>query len=430
MKKSVLNFFIMEDLTTHVPEKEAVYSRYEYYKPYLKKILTAIEGKLKGVVKLSSMPTYKSRVKSFDSYYKKILRQKPEEAIANVHLTQLTDMIGIRIICAFLEDLSEVEKQLVKNFDVREIERKGADQNFREFGYESVHVLIAVPEDCYPKEDRDKYPLSPDTVCEIQIRTILQDAWAEVEHELVYKADFSPVDLPLRRKLASINASLTLSDIIFQEIRDYQKKMQSELEYRRNSFYEKADVFAHSMATEGKVVLLPNQINRPSPYVRGTLDDMLLEALHAHNLGHLDEAIMIYTSILNAEPKPPVPVIAVILKHRGMAYFAQSCYQEALADFDESLKNDPKSFKALYYKGIVYSVLGENEKALISFTKSLELNEYQSHVRYRRALVYYGMKKYKEAMDDLASAKKLGLDDDDCKILRKKILQKFDMNMQ
>ena len=54
-------------------------------------------------------------------------------------------MMGIRVICAFLEDLEIVRKQLEASFSVQEVERKGAEQSFREFGYESVHVLISIP---------------------------------------------------------------------------------------------------------------------------------------------------------------------------------------------------------------------------------------------------------------------------------------------
>ena len=76
-------------------------------------------------------------------------------------------------------------------------------------------------------------------VCEIQLCTILQDAWSEVEHELVYKTNFNPFDEPLKRKLAALNATLNLSDTLFQEIRDYQRLLQSELNKRRESFIEK-----------------------------------------------------------------------------------------------------------------------------------------------------------------------------------------------
>ena len=412
-------------LNSEVPEKEIIYQKYLYYQPHFHSILELIEARLKQVLKLSSNPTYKSRVKSFESYYRKVLRKHPNAATSG-KLVQLTDMMGIRVICAFMEDLADVERQLIANFEVQEVERKGADQSFREFGYESVHVLIKIPDDCYP-ENSDKYPLEPDTVCEIQIRTILQDAWAEVEHELVYKADFSPVDLPLRRKLASINASLTLSDIIFQEIRDYQKKMQSELALRRSSFYEKADELTRDNMPEQRKT--ESHISRPSPYVRGTLDDMILEALHAHNQGNLDYAIVIYTRIVNADPAPASPVLSVILKHRGMAYFAQSKYDEALADFKASFTHDPKSFKSLYYEGIVYSVKGDDRTAIQCFSESLEMDEFQSHVHYRRALAYYNVQEYSLAMADLSAAKKLGLNDDDCKALHEKLVKKFDMGM-
>jgi len=74
--------------------------------------------------------------------------------------------------------------------------------------------------------------------CEIQVRTILQDAWAEVEHELIYKSKFLPFDQPLKRKMAALNANLTLSDIIFQEIREYQRQLNQELEKRRRQFLD------------------------------------------------------------------------------------------------------------------------------------------------------------------------------------------------
>ncbi len=414
----------MENTSTALPQKNKLKEMYDSYGPILSQIMMNIEARLKTTIKLASMPTYKSRVKSFNSYYRKVLRVKPDEAVQGDHLVTLTDMMGIRIICAFLEDLSEVEKQVCANFDVKEVEHKGAAQNFREFGYESVHILIAIPDNCI---EASQLRIPPDTVCEIQIRTILQDAWAEVEHELVYKSEFTPFDMPLRRKLASMNASLSLADIIFQEIRDYQKKLQGEMEARRESFYEQAD----ELTTTG---VKPDEdetknISRVSPYVHGTIDDLLLEAIHAHNTGDLDKAVHIYTQILNADPLPPDAVLAVIHKHRGMAYFAQNKYKESLCDFDESVKYDPKGFRALYYKGIVYSVMEEHEKAVEAFTQSINLNEFQSHAHYRRALSYYKLGDDTKAIADLSAAEQLGLNDADCRALHAKLVEKLDMKM-
>ncbi len=417
-----------------LPNKLEIQRLYESYAPVFNEVLANIEAKLKASIKIASIPTFKTRIKSFTSYYKKILRQKPKEAAESKSLVTLTDMIGIRVICAFLEDLDIVEQQLVTYFNVKEIERKGAQQSFREFGYESVHVLIAIPEDCKPKKELDP-PLPDEVVCEIQIRTILQDAWAEVEHELIYKSEFNPFDKPLRRKLASINASLTLADTIFQEIRDYQNRLQSELGTRRNTFYNKADDFTNKefgLPQENRDLKASAAIYSPQndlPYSKKSIDELVLSALHEHNLANFDKAIEIYTQIINSKPTPPPVVLGVIYKHRGMAYFAQSMYDKALEDFRASVADDPKGFRALYYEGIVCSVQDKNQEAIECFNKSLEIDAFQSHVYYRRALAYFNLGEYKKSLADIASAENLGLNDEEVKALKAKVLKKFDMGM-
>ncbi|MBP5437381.1 MAG: tetratricopeptide repeat protein [Treponema sp.] len=417
-----------------LPNKLEIQRLYESYAPVFNEVLAYIEAKLKASIKIASIPTFKTRIKSFTSYYKKILRQKPKEAAESKSLVTLTDMIGIRVICAFLEDLDIVEQQLVTFFNVKEIERKGAQQSFREFGYESVHVLIAIPEDCKPKKELDP-PLPDEVVCEIQIRTILQDAWAEVEHELIYKSEFNPFDKPLRRKLASINASLTLADTIFQEIRDYQNRLQSELGTRRSTFYNKADDFTNKefgLPQENRDLKASAAIYSPQndlPYSKKSIDELVLSALHEHNLANFDKAIEIYTQIINSKPTPPPVVLGVIYKHRGMAYFAQSMYDKALEDFRASVADDPKGFRALYYEGIVCSVQDKNQEAIECFNKSLEIDAFQSHVYYRRALAYFNLGEYKKSLADIASAENLGLNDEEVKALKAKVLKKFDMGM-
>ena len=416
-------------MSFELPNKKEIEARYESYRNVFDEILEKVEGSLKNNLHLFSNPTYKSRIKSFNSYYKKILRQKAKESSESNKLVTLTDMIGIRVICPFVEDLAEVEKQVSEIYDVKEIEKKGAEQSFREFGYESVHILIAIPEDCRPTVNTD-IELPDNLVCEIQVRTILQDAWAEVEHELIYKSEFNPFDKPLRRKLASINASLTLADIIFQEIRDYQKKLQSELGTRRNTFYEKADDFSNEVLHISKENPAKSSASSvDSPFTKGSIDDLVLQALHEHNQGNFEKAVSIYTQIIESKPVPAAVVLSVIYKHRGMAYFAQNLYDNALADFSKSFGYDQKNFRSIYYKGIVYSVLNRNSEAVECFNKSLEINAFQSHVFYRRGLTYYNMGEYSLAMQDVTNAVNLGLEDEDLKELRNKLVKQFDMGM-
>ena len=407
----------------NLPAKIHIKKNYEAYEPYFYAVMENIQKRLERSVTLSSPPTYKARIKSFDSYYKKILRLKarsPEDG----SLICLTDMIGIRIICAFLEDIAVVLDQVQKLFDVREIEQKGPAQNFKAFEYESIHILVKIPDSCFPpSSDFPSLPRLNDIVCEIQIRTILQDAWAEVEHELIYKSEFSPFDLPLRRKLASINASLTLADTIFQEIRDYQKKLQGEVNERRKLFYEKVDEL-DAIKREIKQTSREPSSNA-SPFVKGTIDDLLLDAIHAHNTGDLARAIEIYTQIIESSPQPPAVVLSVIHKHRGMAYFTESEYQKALEDFQASAAHNPQNFRALYYEGIVYGILGDNAAAIDRFSKSLAINEYQSHAFYHRAEAYYEKGEYENALGDIRAAEKLGINDDACKALFAKIMDRI-----
>ena len=169
--------------------------------------------------------------------------------------------------------------------------------------------------------------------------------------------------------------------------------------------------------------------DQASPYIRGTIDDMILEAIQAHNTGNLERAIDIYTKIIEAKPEPNNIVLSVIYKHRGMAKFAKNTFDEALADFIASCNYDPSSYRSYYYVGIVYSILGDNEKSIENFDKSLELNQYQSHVYYRKALAYYNDSNFALSLKNLQQAISLGLEDADAEKLHKKLLDKLEMSM-
>lgn len=415
--------------TSNLISKKQIRENYESYSEYFIEIMSKVVERLQQNVKLMAQPTYKSRVKSFDSYYKKIVRLKPEQVESNIDdkkLIYLTDMMGIRMICAFLEDINIALEQIKKLFEIKEVEVKGAEKKFSEFGYESIHVLVKIPNDFIPElkgKYKDLKPVSDELVCEIQIRTILQDAWAEVEHELIYKTEFNPFDIPLRRKLASINASLTLADITFQEIRDYQNKLNRELDERRRSFYNAADNLLNEKTDKTE------DISRVTPFVQGTIDDMLLRAIQAHNEGRMSEAVDIYTRIIDAVPDKTGNIPAVIHKHRGMAYFAMNKLDESIDDFEMSIQADPKAFRSYYYKGIVYSIQKKYSEAIECYTKSLEINEFQAHTNFRRAMAYYEIGEYEKSMNDLDVALKLGMKEEECKPLQDKLVKKFGMNM-
>lgn len=345
-------------------------------------------------------PGIKGRAKSFQSYFKKLVRLM-QKADDKARVPVVTDVIGLRVVCPFIEDMSDAEEALEKAFEVVEVERKGSNYSFKEFGYESTHLLIKIPEDIRKKRGQIDCEIA-----EIQVRTILQDAWAEVEHELVYKAEFTPFDDPMRRKLAAVNASLSLADIVFQEIRDYQRQLNRELGKRRESFFRKVeehtdDVIFEEIRKGDEAKTKPFfLIERPKG--GDSVDDMLLDALYAHNNDELDRAISIYGKILELDSKPFVR--SVIHKHRGMAYFAQSKYEEAAADFSKTLELDPSCYKAAYYRAVVNSVRQQYNEAIDDFSTALRINPFQPYALYRRAQAYYHVGDYPKALADCEDA--------------------------
>jgi putative GTP pyrophosphokinase len=379
-----------------------------------------LRGRMDQVLSaLPSRPTVKARAKDFPGFFKKyvkILKANPHSPVPPV----ITDLVGIRIICPFIEDLEAAEGIVREHFEVVETERKGSDYSFKEFGYESTHLLIKIPLSIVEKCGRCGCDLA-----EIQIRTILQDAWAEVEHELVYKAEFTPFDDPMKRKLAAVNASLSLADTIFQEIRSYQRQLNGELGKRRDSFFQKieetSDAFLFDAAgTEKK------SLPAISPFASsGSIDDLLLNALYAHNRNRFDEAIDFYSRIL--EINPDNTIRALIYKHRGMANFARSKYQEAIDDFSRSLEFDGTAYKACYYRGVAKSVLQDYPEAVEDFTLSLEINPYQSFCLFRRGQAWYHMDDYPKALGDCEASLALDPENGSARKFRELLLNKLKM---
>jgi len=347
-------------------------------------------------------PGIKVRVKSFPSWFEKVLK-KIRHGVAPDQV-QIHDVLGMRVVCPFLEDLRKIEQIIRGHFTVLEEEKKGAPQSFKEFGYESTHFLVELP----PALVRDLALANPPP-CEIQVRTILQDAWAEVEHELVYKSKFFPFDQPLKRKMAALNANLTLSDIIFQEIREYQRQLNLELEKRRHQF------LAHPLGT--------TEADHEDPHaVVENLDQALLDALTAHNRQHYKRAINLYSAILRQGPQPFVQ--SLVLSHRGMAYFSEELYENALDDFDRALACDSHNAKAYFYRGTVRDALGDHGPAAEDFTRSLELVPYQFEALLGRAVSRGKLALWDQALDDCDAALDLVPDDAQAREVREQLVHR------
>ena len=157
------------------PELEEIQREYEAQRLKAEEVLAGLSAEVAKRLQSAELGVaIKARVKSFESYYFKRLRSANQRKSGG-QTPRISDVLGLRIVCPFLEDLNQVEVVLHDSFEVIEVERKGMNHSFDQFGYSSTHVLVAVPRHILESCERE----AP-VVCEIQLRTILQDAWAEI----------------------------------------------------------------------------------------------------------------------------------------------------------------------------------------------------------------------------------------------------------
>ena len=377
-------------------ERNTAKALYERQLPAHKSSLQQLAQEMRLLLEQQGLtPAIKYRVKSFEAYFDKL--RKLNGVKTNTRNGTVNDFFGLRIVCPFLEDIETVSSLIAARFQVLETERKANQHSFREFGYDSLHLAIRL-------ETQQAGRLVPGVrkVCEIQLRTILQDAWAEVEHELVYKSDISLPNQSVRRKLASLNATLTLSDLIFQEIRDYQKEIRRHGSKRRAIVEREAqnlDLIAISHPTTPST---PARMGPVPPTMSSDLEKTMLRALKAHSNHELENAIDLYDQLLRMQLDRKIR--GLVYNHRGMAYFALGHHQRALKDFSSAIRYNPESDRGYANRGLCFRVMKRCERALQDFNQALKINPNRPESYFGRAQAYYDMHQFDQALNDCEKA--------------------------
>jgi len=156
-----------------------------------------------------------SRAKSPESLRNKISRPgKSYDDPAN----QISDLVGVRLVLYYQDDVEKVGEMIGKEFQVLEEERSHLVEKYSpdQFGYLSAHYIIKLNE---KRAELSEWRPFQCIHAEIQIRTVLQHSWAAVSHALQYKRE-GDVPLALRRKLFRLAGIFELADEQFIEIRD------------------------------------------------------------------------------------------------------------------------------------------------------------------------------------------------------------------
>ncbi|HMA60370.1 MAG TPA: hypothetical protein VKN64_08770 [Halanaerobiales bacterium] len=163
-----------------------------------------------------------SRAKQVDSFQRKAKREKYTEP-----LKEITDLAGIRIITLFEKDVYEISDLIKEVFiiDYENSEDKADLLDADKMGYKSVHYIANVTKELV---DAELYEQFKDLKFEIQIRSILQHAWAEIEHDRNYKLKGN---LPkhLQRRFYALSGMLEMADrefnLLAEEVDEYKKKV-------------------------------------------------------------------------------------------------------------------------------------------------------------------------------------------------------------
>ena len=164
-----------------------------------------------------------SRIKTRASLEDKITRKNNKYKT----LGNITDIAGVRVITYYSDDVDRVAKIIEQNFNVdkkNSIDKRKAMEPDR-FGYCSVHYIVQFNQERLNLPENQAYK---DIKCEIQIRTVLQHAWAEIEHDLGYKSEFS-VPTEIRRNFSRLAGLLEIGDKEFLEIRNFLTKYQKDV---------------------------------------------------------------------------------------------------------------------------------------------------------------------------------------------------------
>lgn len=178
----------------------------------------AAESLIKDLLKARNIRFHsvEHRVKSEESAAVKVARRVTDSGEPR-SLETLNDMLGLRVITYFQDEVDEVARLIAEEFLIDEantVDKKAALEADR-FGYVSVHYIAWLSQSRVALTEYRPYA---GLKFEVQIRSILQHAWAEIEHDLGYKAEAVP--RAVRRRFSRLAGLLELADDEFVGIRD------------------------------------------------------------------------------------------------------------------------------------------------------------------------------------------------------------------
>ena len=287
------------------PHCQAILEEYRQAKPACDDAAVKVKATLEKVFKKSGLivAAIESRVKTEESLAGKLELKGSKYA----SLADITDIVGVRVITFYIDDVDKVASAVERLFKVdweNSVDKRKIHE-IDSFGYMSLHYICSMDGFTYRFE--------------IQMRTVLQHAWANMNHDTGYK---SGVEIPLeyRRSLSRLSGLLELADEQFSEIRadlaDYRRRIQA-------------------LVASGNLSEVPLDGDSFRSFLNTRPFDPLNRRIASMNQAEIQEvSLMGYLEVFKMLQCKTLGDIAKIIKDNSEGAFQLACYQIGLTDLD------------------------------------------------------------------------------------------------
>lgn len=188
---------------------------FEQLRPQYTRFTTKLDALFRDLLTAKKIEIHllESRTKDKRSLREKLL--KSAKAYKDP-LKEVTDLTGLRIITYYQDEADAVAKLIESEFAIDKENSVVHASTAAEFGYKSTHYVISLKSG---RASLLEWSGLADFKAEVQVRTVLQHAWAAISHKLQYKRE-EDVPAVLKRKLFRLSALFELADDEFVSLRN------------------------------------------------------------------------------------------------------------------------------------------------------------------------------------------------------------------
>ena len=284
---------------------QAILDEYQENLPRFREVEQEAKEKLKKTLSDAGLivASIESRIKAYDSLAGKLeLKGQKYKSLSDI-----TDILGLRVITFYIDDVDKVASAVERLFTIdwdNSVDKRKIHE-IDSFGYLSLHYICSVPGFPYRFE--------------IQMRTLLQHAWANMDHDTGYK---SGVEIPKRymRNMSRLAGMLELVDDEFSKIRieltDYRRRVQS-------------------LVRSGNLDEVPIDGDTFRSYLELEPFNQLNKRIAAMNQAEIQEVpLMPYLPVFKSIGLKSLGDIASVIKKYSDGAYQIACYQIGLTDLD------------------------------------------------------------------------------------------------